>query len=286
MIYFDTVNSRSIVVKFICDKCGELVVSEEIDIPSPNYQAENAGNSFNETDDMAFCENCDKGFYISVLSGFSGGYVSVAHFSDDYEIEIIENPYDEDRLDAILGNTEFYNTFKQEINNLRDLNNVSFSKTVLEKTLRQLIYVGAITSLETYLSDAFINTILSNERYLQNFVETFDDFKKEKIVLSNIFKEHDKIIEKAKKSMLDVLYHNLAKVSNMYKDALNIEFPPIGDSVKAVSVRHDLVHRNGKTKDGKQVEITQKVVFELLATIEEFVEKIDNQLGDYAEYPF
>mgnify|MGYP007066227974 FL=1 len=80
--------------------------------------------------------------------------------------------------------------------------------------------------------------------------------------------------------MLDVIYHNLPKVKNMYRDALNVEFPKIENITKVVVTRHDLVHRNGKTKEGEQVEVSKKMVSELLDTIEKFIKEIDDEIRD------
>ena len=63
--------------------------------------------------------------------------------------------------------------------------------------------------------------------------------------------------------MRDVIYHDLPKVSGMFRDALGIELPNIGEIYKSVFIRHDLVHRNGKTKDGDQHAIKQENIASL-----------------------
>jgi hypothetical protein len=40
----------------------------------------------------------------------------------------------------------------------------------------------------------------------------------------------------------------------------------------------DIVHRNGKTPEGKEIVIDQKKVSELIKSVEEFVQYIDTQL--------
>ncbi|MDZ8225848.1 hypothetical protein [Nostoc sp. ChiVER01] len=85
-----------------------------------------------------------------------------------WQIDETEEDYpDKDQLEAILSNTAFYCTFLDEIASLRVLNKLTVPDQKAKRTLRKHIYVGVIACLETYLSDAFINTVLSNKDYLK-----------------------------------------------------------------------------------------------------------------------
>ena len=79
--------------------------------------------------------------------------------------------------------------------------------------------------------------------------------------------------------MLEVIYHNLGKVKNMFQYTFKIEFPDIAILSKAINIRHDLVHRNGKTKQGILVVVNEAIVTELLNQISEFVETISKSLN-------
>jgi hypothetical protein len=80
------------------------------------------------------------------------------------------------------------------------------------------------------------------------------------------------------KVMVEVIYHNLAKVSKMYNSTFKIEFPDIAAMAKCVHVRHDIVHRNGKTVDGKPVSLDKGVITELIKLTSAFVREIANKL--------
>ena len=80
--------------------------------------------------------------------------------------------------------------------------------------------------------------------------------------------------------MLDVIYHNLPKVKGMYKDTLGVDLGDIGIAYKAVLTRHDLVHRNGKTKDGVEVVIDSVIIDQLFSDIETFIGNIDKQIEE------
>lgn len=46
-----------------------------------------------------------------------------------------------------------------------------------------------------------------------------------------------------------------------------------------VKLRHDLVHRNGKTKDGNFIVITEKQINEALVTIKGFIQELSNRIA-------
>ncbi|MEP6485977.1 hypothetical protein NDI43_02145 [Microcoleus vaginatus GB2-A3] len=194
--------------------------------------------------------------------------------------EIEEDYTDKYQLEAILSNTNFHLTFLDEIASLRVLNKLSVPNAKANKTLRRHLYVGVIACLETYLSDAFINTVLSNENYLKSFFISFKDFKEQKLGMNELLDSASKAKEIAKKAMSEVIYHNLPKVSKMYEGTLNIEFPQFSEIQKAVSIRHDLVHRNGKKKDGLEINIDSRSVDDIISKVESFISEIDQKLKE------
>ena len=191
-----------------------------------------------------------------------------------------ETETETEQLEAILSNTDFYRTFLDEITSLRVLNKLSVPDQKAKKTLRRHLYVGVIACLETYLSDAFINTVLSNENYLRSFFTSFKDFREQKLGMNEIFDLASKREEIAKKAMLEVIYHNLPKVSKMYEGTLDIVFPKFSEIQKAVSIRHDLVHRNGKNKDGIESSIDSIMVDDIISKVESFISEIDQKLKE------
>ncbi len=195
----------------------------------------------------------------------------------------IDGDIDENQLDAILSNTEFYKTFSEENSNLKVLNSLNIAEEKLRITLKKQIYIAAITCLETYLSDALINTVLSNDKYIKSFFYSFKDFKEQKISLNELFNYAQNAEEIAKKAMLNLIYHNLPKISSLYKAILDISFPDFSKVQKDIVNRHDLVHRNGKTKKGEHIVINEKFVYEVICRIENFVNEIDQKLNSLPE---
>lgn len=189
-----------------------------------------------------------------------------------------EYDYDE-QFDAITENKEFVQKYKDEIANLEVLTHLKMPDEVLKAVLNRQIFIGIIATMETFLADAFINLTFDNDKYFRNFIETHPEFQKRKFELKEIFEQSDKLKETAKKVMLDTIYHNLPTVREMYRETFEIDFPKIKGAYEYVLKRHNLVHRNGKTKEGEIVVIDEKVIEGLIKTVNELVFGVAEKLN-------
>lgn len=187
---------------------------------------------------------------------------------------------DEYELGAIFDNSEYKAHFFRELENLDQLRGVEVDDASLRQILLRQLFISIIGIVETYLSDAFINKTLSSEQYLENFVSTHPEFKKQKISISEIFKTSRSIKEKAKTLMVATIYHKLPVVKEMYQQTFEIEFPDISNMQKYVTQRHDLVHRNGKTTDGKTVLMDNETIVALKLAAIELVDAISVAFDD------
>jgi len=142
----------------------------------------------------------------------------------------------------------------------------------------RLLYVNVITALETYLSDNFIQCLNADHTRLRKFVETTPEFQTEKIALSDVFKASEEIEKKTRAHLLELVWHRFEKVKPMFRDTLAIEFPSdMGELFKAVLIRHDLVHRNGKTKNGTEHVLNEDAIEKLIQKAESLVSHIEAQ---------
>lgn len=186
--------------------------------------------------------------------------------------------FDDYVLEDIASLSEFLYSFEASISDITELLLAPVDISVAHCFYR-LLYANVITALETYLSDAFISSVLQNQQLLRRFIETTPEFRKEKVPVSDIFKAFEAIEPKARRYLGEIRWHNLERVKPMYRDTLGIEFPTELDKLfSAILVRHDIVHRNGKTKDGAERVITRDSVHQLITNVESFVFHIENQL--------
>lgn len=283
---YDAFNTKSLSVKFKCQKCKSELISEEISIPQADLAADTHRDSQRDEFDTIYCENCDETYEISLHSSLGSGTAYIEGIDDETEVEVKETSYPWDdseyydsQYDAIFSNTEFYSNFLRELDYIKGLSKLVVPSNLLQAHYRNL-YSSIIGNMETYLSDAFINTVLSKEELIESFFSGFKDFKNESVNMSELYQKAKDVHKTARNRMLDVLYHNIPKVKGMYKDILDVEFPIFGHIMKAVEIRHHTVHRNGKDKEGNAIEITKEMLENLILDVKTWIEAIDTILKE------
>ena len=225
-------------------------------------------------------------------------YSYIVEFGDDAPAEILDkikgledrkrvwiapwefenSDYYEEQYEATIDNKNPLGLFRVELESLKKINDIELEDKNLESILKRQVFIGAFGALETFLSDTFINLTINNETYFRNFIESYPEFRQRKFELREIFIEQGKLKETAKKIMLDVIYHDLPKVKAMYQATFKINFSELRPLIKLVHTRHDLVHRNGKTKDGHLVVIDKAIAADLLDKVSAFVKEISAEL--------
>ena len=186
--------------------------------------------------------------------------------------------YDQSYIKAIIANTKFHDRFKSSMVDVMLILSTNIGASV-EGKLCELLYVNVITSVETYLSDAFVQTLFSDEKHLRKYVETEHKFKHQSIRLSSIYSRMASLEGHVRSQLARTSWHNLKKASCRFSGVLSVDFPTgIKKIEKAVNTRHDLVHRNGKTIDGQTVAVSRPLLLELIGDVEEFAREIDAQL--------
>jgi len=194
----------------------------------------------------------------------------------------LDDNYDRnEEFEAITENKEYVEKFRAEMINIKALSSHEIPDESLRKIFHRQLFISVIGAMETFLGDALINLTFEDEAYFRNFIEktNLEHFRR-KLELREIFNEKDNLNETAKKVMLDnIMYHNLPAVSNIYHHTFEIEFPPIDTIYAYVRQRHDLVHRNGKTKEGEPIELDEDAIAALIVDMTEFVDAIAEKLN-------
>ncbi|MGY3510653.1 hypothetical protein [Bradyrhizobium lupini] len=146
--------------------------------------------------------------------------------------------------------------------------------------VNRLVFSHQVTALETYLGDTLINEVFSDTNVLERLLDGDKDLSKEKFTLPEIAKDPGLINRKVREHLKSILYHNLQKVDVLYHVALGIRILDLARDkptlLEAVRLRHDCVHRNGRDKEGRELDIFTKVFVQDTAdAIKDLVEKIE-----------
>lgn len=268
MAYFNPI-SEYITVRFTCPECGEEVVSDAMGVPSPNFAAENNSDSMNYEDYEVVCENCDHCFPVTIYNSMYEGEIEVEGIDD----VAVEEEYAEEEDD--YENYVFDVTPEQLTNVLDEIE--TLSAPTKEYLYRQL-YAGAITSMEAFLSSTLLKAVLSSTENKRKFVEKYLPYRDEHISFANIYEQMDNMDSKIQETLRGLMYHNLGKIKPIYKDVLDIDLGDIREIMKAVQIRHDIVHRSGKDKDGNLHSIKKEDVTTLVEKVSFLMSTVSSKL--------
>jgi hypothetical protein len=181
-------------------------------------------------------------------------------------------------LEQLQVETISFDDFEQALYNIKRLLDINL-EVELSEYMTRMLFANVITVLETYFEDAFIRYL--DDEHLRLFVKTNPKFQKEKFTLSEVFDVFGNIKNDVTTYLRhEVIWHRVDVVKLMYKSTFRIDFPEhLTDVIhKAVPKRHDIVHRNGKNTDWKEISISKKEVEELIVTVEELASYIDRNL--------
>lgn len=193
----------------------------------------------------------------------------------DWSGQISSDCYDEYFYSVIYDNYEFTETLKDNLNNIKRLLSIELNGE-LQQNMYKMLFVNVITALETFLSDAFIGTVLKDKELLRKLVSSNPDFAERKFTLNQIFDRYETIEKEVKTYLVDLIWHNLAKVRQMFKSTLCIDFPKDMSAIfQGIIKRHDIVHRNGRTKSGDIVTVSRDELIKLMNDVNKFAEGVD-----------
>lgn len=280
---YDLFSTKYITLIFPCKKCGNRIEEIIDSIPTPNLLAEKDMHSATLEQEFVDveCPNCHTNHTIILGSSICGGelYSEDLDENTSFVSEEIDD-YFEDYTKTVESNTQFFDTFCKQMEKNKKLFANEILSGELAITLDKLLFSNIITCLETYLSDALINTIKSNQLFFKNFVKNFEEYKKQHFTLNEIYEKLEKLETIVKDDLFSLMYHNLPKIKKIYKITFDIDFPNnLGDIMRKISVRHDLVHRNGKNKDDEEIIITKDELNETYNLVFNFVKEIDDKLN-------
>lgn len=189
-----------------------------------------------------------------------------------------EGEYDEELFEAVYENREAQKTLEEALGTIQSLLN-SVVQEPLAIAQRRLLFANVITALETFLSDTFINRVLPDDVLLQKYLDAEKAFQERKFTLNNAIKMASQIKDIARRELLAMVWHKLDKVKSLYAEALSIDLGDIGPIASAVAIRHDIVHRNGRKREGGTHVIEAKHITDLIQLVEFLAIRVDQALN-------
>ncbi|PCJ99973.1 MAG: hypothetical protein COA45_03940 [Zetaproteobacteria bacterium] len=203
-------------------------------------------------------------------------------YDDAYEINLI---YQEEEWQWFhsQNHSDFYISFAQTISELKTILSSRIDDAVVH-TVYKMAYVHAVTAMETYLSDSLKSTVLANKSYIANAAKNLKELKNKNFKLEQFLLESASVDKIVLGQLRKYLYHDVVRVMEIYKATLGFQCShDLGDLIKITSMRHDIVHRNGKDNDGTPVHLNLTDLNMSIDKIESFVKYLDDSLRDHHE---
>ncbi len=183
------------------------------------------------------------------------------------------------------GSSNIHSIFVSELDALRimfdsNLNNPQKKAFLLHTNIVvKMSYAYAVTLLESYLGDTLRTLISQDEQLLKNALRKFKVLKNVK--LADVAETDLDIKSLVLRYVGDVLYHNIPNVIEMYEQVLGVKLEiDISKVIKITKLRHDIVHRNGRTIDGSTISIGAQDFTQAISDIKEFTGALQRAIND------
>ncbi len=184
-------------------------------------------------------------------------------------------------LDAAHWNANSLKTFQKHLSSVRELlKQVKPTSSQMIQAFYRMIYASVITALETYLADTFFRVVVTNSERTEKLLTTAPEFLEKKYSMTEVIDWQKNMSARLGEFLHGIAWHNLGKVRPMYESVLDVVFPvEFGELCRAVAIRHDIVHRNGRTKDHRVHRLSERELLDLVALADRFVMQIESQLA-------
>lgn len=263
-------------VKFECPECHDSATSE-VRVTEPNWRAsEKMPELTSESETVVVCNLCSAVFSAYVRNRASDCTVILDHYP---ELEVLAyNAFFLPREDDEWLNTDlpenpsaiFMNSYHHAGDILAEYG-IGGSGVLSHSAfiINRMVFAQQISALEAFLGDTLIQQVKRSKIAMDRLLANDSDLKEVKISLAEIANSPDIVSKIVEEYLQKILYHNLSKVAVLYKIALGVEIWP--DEIirkclfRAIQYRHDCVHRNGRNKDGNELQVfTTPYVKEIL----------------------
>lgn len=193
----------------------------------------------------------------------------------EYDVDIVQETEDDWDISWEYAKPSTFEEFNATMRELQDMLKSNLASSSF--TFLKMVDAFAVTAMEAYLSGTLINQVKQSEEYLKSAAEKINDLKEEKMSLYEVIKNPDEAKNKVLAKLYEFMYHNIPKIKKIYESVFNIKIDyPLKDLMEIVNRRHDIVHRNGKDKDDRDVVLTKEITEHDLNVITAFVKKIND----------
>jgi hypothetical protein len=300
--YTDLMNGRQRWVSnvyFVCPVC-EKPVQQEVEVPEPNYAGEKSSDMVSEGEVELHCESCDTYFDGDVWAGPAHCDIDLREYSET-SVSCDPPSYDrppEDWFDDWQIPDDPTAVFKLNASELKTLID-AHAKADGSSLMNRMIFAQIFSFMEAFLCDSLVSAFRRHPDRLADFAAKDGSISQTEFKAADILRDPDYVRKAVEHSLKSRIYHQFgsakadkngkAKLEGVplwYAIAFGFTLSPSEDDLdklrKYASLRHDCVHRNGKTKEGDILNTFSKgYLIEALILAGRFVDHIDSCLTKF-----
>lgn len=279
-------------VSFTCPVC-EKISSGPVEIPEPDLSAAESPSELNSEGQIYVpCTECNEEFPAYVVNSAGNVHINL----DDHPNLMVS-------ADNAFYSFEEHGWPEPEIPSDPRLVFESLCSEVYVwlkghgdeyggALINRMLFASLISGLEAFLSDTLLNAVSARKEAQLRLVKHDKDVLTMKFTLADVLEKPNLVIETIATHLRDISFHNLPRVNALYRAALDIDFfkmlekEEVAALNKAVELRHHVVHRNGRDKDGNLLEdFTRKYVKSVLDLTKSLITKLDQAVNpdDYID---
>lgn len=157
-------------------------------------------------------------------------------------------------------------------------------------SINRMLFTQLFSLLEAYLFSEIIGIAQRDAAVQRGILKALPGLGEQAVKLSTIAEKPTLVSDAVKGALIDLSFHNLGLVETLCREGLQQGMLPIDKDerdlmMKAVSKRHDCVHRNGQTKDGKAVDdVTLDWLMSLAKAFERMAQRVQARVHDIDGY--
>ncbi|WP_052038131.1 hypothetical protein [Pectobacterium odoriferum] len=218
---------------------------------------------FDESNDPSIMEKID---------GLSlGSYVNLSLWDLDDSAE--------DEIEWDVQNSAQLETFNKHLYPISKILEIKVDNDI-QFSLLVMLHAHIVSALEGFLASTFIYNVTNSDILIRKLIESDPEFGIRKFTVNEIYAQHSNIKITVGEYLKDIIFHDMRKIKPMYAKVLSYDFGEIAWLFKAITIRHDCVHRAGYDKEGNLVPVSIESINDLILCCRNLADTVDAHMQE------
>ncbi|WP_350024264.1 hypothetical protein [Serratia marcescens] len=247
------------------------ITEDEIDLISFEIDSVKSNDGFEFGYTVRFDEDNDPTIMGKIDGLTSGSYVSLSPWD-------LDDP-EKDEIEWDVHYSAQLETFNKHLSPISKILEIKVDQEI-QFSLLVMLHAHIVSALEGFLASTFIHNVTNSDILIRKLIESDPEFGIRKFTINEIYAQHSNIKVTVGEYLKNIIFHDMRKVKPMYAKVLSYDFGDIAWLFKAITIRHDCVHRAGYDKEGNSVPVSIVSVNDLIIRCRDLAEMIDSHVQE------